>query len=117
MEEIIGGMPDEQKVLDLGIMLGQRRAFGMVAGRCSAAQAECLRKVRDEKTYLKFAANWAGFCERQLKIGKRTADRAIARSCPRRRTRRLWPLMAESGVVDVSRPLLTSNGPSGIDPA
>ena len=50
----------------------------MVAGRCSAAQAECLRKVRDEKTYLKFAANWAGFCESQLKISKRNADRAIA---------------------------------------
>ena len=78
MEEIKDGMPDEQQVLELGIMLGQRRAFGMVAGRCSAAQAECLRKVRDEKIYLKFAANWAGFCERQLKISKRTADRAIA---------------------------------------
>ena len=78
MEEIKDGMPDEQQVLELGIMLGQRRAFGMVAGRCSAAQAECLRKVRDEKIYLKFAVNWAGFCERQLKISKRTADRAIA---------------------------------------
>jgi len=78
MEEIKDGMPDEQQVLELGIMLGQRRAFGMVAGRCSAAQAECLRKVRDEKTYLKFATNWAGFCERHLKISKRTADRAIA---------------------------------------
>lgn len=78
MEEIKDGVPDEQQVLELGIMLGQRRAFGMVAGRCSAAQAECLRKVRDEKTYLKFATNWAGFCERQLKISKRTADRAIA---------------------------------------
>src|SRR5437899_334294 len=70
MEEIKDGMPDEQQVLELGIMLGQRRAFGMVAGRCSAAQAECLRKVRDEKTYLKFATNWAEFCERQLKISK-----------------------------------------------
>ena len=78
MEEIKDGMPDEQQVLELGIMLGQRRAFGMVAGRCSAAQAECLRKVRDEKTYLKFATNLAWFCERQLKISKRTADRTIA---------------------------------------
>jgi len=78
MEEIKEGIPDEQQVLELGIMLGQRRAFGMVAGRCSAAQAECLRKVRDEKTYLKFAANWAEFCQQHLKITKRTADRAIA---------------------------------------
>ena len=71
-------MSDDKQVLELGIMLGQRRAFGLVAGRCSAAQAECLRKVRDEKTYLKFASTWDEFCVRQLKIGKRTADRAIA---------------------------------------
>ena len=78
MEEINDEMSDNQQVLELGIMLGQRRAFGLVAGRCSAAQAECLRKVRDEKTYLKFASTWDEFCVRQLKIGKRTADRAIA---------------------------------------
>ena len=78
MEEIKDGMPDEQQVLELGIVLAQRRAFAMVAGRCSAAEAECLRMIRDEKTYLKFASNWAGFCECQLKISKRTADRAIA---------------------------------------
>src|SRR6202165_5497814 len=77
-EEIKDGMPGEQQVLGLGIMLGQRRAFGMIAGRCSAAQAECLRKVREQKSYLKFAPSWGEFCERYLKICKRTADRAIA---------------------------------------
>jgi len=78
MEEIKEGIPDEQQILELGMMLGQRRAFGMVAGRCSAAQAECLRKVREEKTYLKFAPNWSKFCEGHLKISPRTADRTIA---------------------------------------
>jgi hypothetical protein len=78
MEELKVEMSDDQQILELGIMLGQRRAFGMVSGRCSAAQAECLRKVREEKTYLKFAPNWEEFCERELKISKRTADRAIA---------------------------------------
>ena len=32
MEEIKDGMSDEHQVLELGIMLGQRRAFGMAAG-------------------------------------------------------------------------------------
>jgi hypothetical protein len=50
MEEINDGTSHEPQVLELGIMHGQRRAFGLVAGRCSAAQAECLRKVRDERT-------------------------------------------------------------------
>ena len=78
MEEIKDGMSGEQQVLELGIMVGERRAFGMVAGRCSAAQAECLRKIREEKTYLKFAPNWSKFCEGHLKISPRTADRTIA---------------------------------------
>ena len=78
MEECNAAMPETQQVLELGIMVGQRRAFGLVAGRCSAAHAECLRKIRDERTYLKFAPNWTEFCEHHLKINKRTADRAIA---------------------------------------
>jgi hypothetical protein len=49
MEEIKDEMPDEQQALELGIMLAQRRVYGVFAGRCSAAQAECLRKVRNEK--------------------------------------------------------------------
>ena len=104
MEEIKDGMPDEQQVLELGIMLGQRRAFGMVAGRCSAAQAECLRKVRDEKTYLKFATNWAGFCERHLKISKRTADRAIA-------------LLKKHGTLYFETAALTGSAPCSCAPA
>ena len=77
MEEIKDGMSGEQQVLELGIMLGQRRAFGLVAGRCSAAQAECLRKVRDEKTYLKFASSWASFASA---ISRSAAGPPIARS-------------------------------------
>lgn len=70
--------PRDVQVLDLGIMLGQRRAFGIIAGRCSAAQAECLRKIREEKSYVKFVPSWDEFCERFLKISRRTADRVIA---------------------------------------
>jgi hypothetical protein len=78
IEDIMDEMPDVQDAVELGIMLGQRRAFGMIAGRCSAAQAECLRKVREEKRYLKLAPNWEVFCETFLKINRRTADRVIA---------------------------------------
>ena len=78
MEEAKEVLTDDQQVLELGIALGQRRAFAMIAGRCTAAQAECLRRIRDEKVYLKFAPNWDEYCQRHLKMGKRTADRAIA---------------------------------------
>lgn len=77
MEEANELLTGDQHVLELGFALGQRRAFAMIAGRCSAAQAECLRKIRDEKIYLKFAPNWDEYCQRHLKMSKRTADRVI----------------------------------------
>jgi hypothetical protein len=69
---------DQEEALELGILLGQRRTFGVVAGRCSAAQAETLRKLHDEKKYLKYCQNWDEFCARRLKIPRRTADRILA---------------------------------------
>jgi hypothetical protein len=78
MEDTQETRTNDEQVLELGIMLGQRRAFGMIAGRCSAAQAECLRKIREQKQYLKFAPNWEEYCVRRLKISSRTADRMIA---------------------------------------
>ena len=54
----------------LGVMLGSRRAFAAVAGRCSAADAECLRQVRDRKLYLSRAGTWEEFCPQLLGLSK-----------------------------------------------
>src|SRR6185503_351222 len=68
---------DAGEILDLGIALGQSRAFGLVAGRCSAAQAESLRQLREEKKYLKCSATWREFCSEYLKMNSGHADRII----------------------------------------
>src|ERR1700694_2624377 len=54
MEEIKDGIPDEQPVLELGIMLGQRRVFGIVAGRCSAAPYMTILAFRIMKSTVSF---------------------------------------------------------------
>ena len=54
----------------LGVMLGSRKAFAAVAGRCSAADAECLRRIRDRKLYLSRAATWEEFCPEYLGLSK-----------------------------------------------
>ena len=64
--------------VDFGRMLGQRRAFAAVAGRCSAAHAQLLRRIRDEKLYLPIAPSWRAFCGGHLAITRRHADRLIA---------------------------------------
>jgi len=64
--------------VDLARLLGQRRAFAAVGGRCSAAHAQLLRRIRDEKLYRAVAPSWRGFCGTHLAITCRHADRLIA---------------------------------------
>ena len=62
---------------ELGEWLGRRQAFGTIAGRCSAAEAECLRRIRAGKLYLGRSANWSDFCITHLGMTKQNADRII----------------------------------------
>ncbi len=70
--------PPAVDVLDLGRLLGQRRAFAAIGGRCSAAHAQLLRRIRDEKLYLAITPSWRAFCGVHLAITRRHADRLIA---------------------------------------
>ena len=63
---------------DVARLLGQRRAFAAVGGRCSVAHAYLLRRIRDEKLYRAIAPSWRAFCGTQLAITCRHADRLIA---------------------------------------
>jgi hypothetical protein len=63
--------------LGLGTWLGRKQAFGLLAGKCSAADAECLRKLRDEKKYLALGMNWETFCRKKIGIGRTAAEKII----------------------------------------
>jgi hypothetical protein len=63
--------------IELGKILGERKAFGLVAGRCSAAQAAALKKIRDEKAYECIAPTWDEFCATELRMSNRHANRII----------------------------------------
>ena len=70
--------PISREALDLGRLLGQRRALTAVAGRCTAAHAQLLRRIHDEKFYLPLAKTWEGFCGPNLAVSRRHADRLIS---------------------------------------
>ena len=77
-EESLRELPAEQAgLLELGVALGQNHAFSLIAGRCSAAQAEGLRRLREEKLYKRCTEKWDDFCPRYLKISRSEADRTI----------------------------------------
>jgi hypothetical protein len=63
--------------MEVAKLLGARQAFGMVAGRCSAADATILRDIRDGKKYLGICETWGEFCEKQLHLSKRHANHVI----------------------------------------
>lgn len=60
--------------LELGKVLGQSIAFGIIAGRCSAAQAAAIRKAREEKIHARFGLTWREFCPKHLKMSGAQAD-------------------------------------------
>ena len=64
-------------LLDLGTVLGQNLAFGLLAGRCSAVQAAFLRSLREGKIYTRVTPVWGDFCAKYLKMSRTQADQII----------------------------------------
>ena len=64
-------------LMELGFALGQSHTFGLVAGRCSAAQAQGLRRLRENKLYKSRCEKWDDFCPKYLKMSRSEADRTI----------------------------------------
>lgn len=77
MENQICERPAVDEMLDLGMVLGQNQAFGFLAGRCSAAQAESIRRLRNEKLYKRVTEHWKEFCSQYLKMSGTQADSII----------------------------------------
>jgi hypothetical protein len=61
----------------LGVLLGRRQAFALVAGRCSAADVECIREVRRSKRYRALQMTWDQFCEERLGVTSVTANKIV----------------------------------------
>jgi hypothetical protein len=62
---------------DLGRWVGRREAFALIAGRCSAAEAESLRRIRNEKMYKRDYPSWEEFCAKRLGVSRRQIDRTL----------------------------------------
>jgi hypothetical protein len=63
--------------LSLGIGVGRAQAFGMVAAKCSAAQARSMRDIRDSQVYREVDLTWEEFCTRSFGLSRRRVDQII----------------------------------------
>jgi hypothetical protein len=62
---------------DVGAWVGRRQAFALVAGRCSAADAEILFEVREKKLFRTIEPTWGEFCVKRLGMMRSYVDRVI----------------------------------------
>jgi hypothetical protein len=67
----------QQPLLELGARIGRQQAFGVIANKCSAAQALALKQMKENRVYEQLGITWDEFCERHSGVCRRTADRII----------------------------------------
>jgi hypothetical protein len=65
------------EAIELGSWLGRKQAFSGMAGRCSAADAQCLLNLRRDKRYQASGLTWDEFCKQRVGISRSMADRTI----------------------------------------
>jgi len=66
-----------EDVLEVGVWLGRRQAFSIVAGRCSAADAQSLRELRESKKYKELGLTWEECCKQHAGIARSSAELII----------------------------------------
>lgn len=66
-----------QTAYELGNLVGRHQALGLIASRCSAADAATLRHIRDQELWRGEAKTWNEFCEIRLKMTRTHANRLI----------------------------------------
>ena len=70
-------VPEGDDSFEIGALVGERKTLSKVAGGCSAADAQCLRKIRESKQYLSKSPTWEEFCPKFLGLSKGHANRLI----------------------------------------
>jgi len=71
--------PNIAQSVELGTWLGRGQAFGLVANMSLAAQAQCLRTVREAGSYKQLELTWEEFCLQYVGLSRRRADELIQR--------------------------------------
>lgn len=67
------------ELVNAGAWIGRQQAFALIGSKCSAAQAQCLREIRESHAYEKLGVTWDEFCPRFAAISRSKADDLIRR--------------------------------------
>jgi hypothetical protein len=64
--------------MDLGAGVGRQQALAMVGAKCSAAQAQSLKTIKETRWFEKLRMNWDQFCTEYVGISRTQVDKYIA---------------------------------------
>ena len=64
---------------ELGAWTGRSQAFRLVATQCGAADAQCLKTLKESGGYKLLGMNWEDYCSKHLGIHRSTAEEIIQR--------------------------------------
>jgi hypothetical protein len=70
-------MKQPQKSIDAATWVGRQQAFAVMASKCTLAQAECLRRMRESRAYEAYGVTWEKFCRQYAGMARSQADRMI----------------------------------------
>jgi hypothetical protein len=67
----------KHELFELGQWMGRKQAFSLIASQTTAADVECMRRIRDSKLYRAKEVDWAEFCKQYIGVTRAYADRLI----------------------------------------
>jgi hypothetical protein len=70
---------ETEQIIAATAWVGRQQAFAIVASHCSAAQAQCLREIKETGAYQQLGVTWEEFCPQYAGITRVYADALIRR--------------------------------------
>src|SRR5262249_14256959 len=67
----------QEEKLDLVQWIGRKQAFSLIAAKTTAAEVECLRRIRDGEMFRAVALDWSEFCQKYVGVSSSYANRLI----------------------------------------
>jgi hypothetical protein len=64
-------------IANVNAWLGRHQAFALIANRCAAADAECLKAIRDSGEYKELGVTWDEFCIKYAGMTRPYAEQHI----------------------------------------
>jgi hypothetical protein len=69
----------DNPIVEAAAWLGRQQAFAVIASKCTAAQAQCLRQIKESRAHDQLGLTWEEFCTQHAGISRVYADTLIRR--------------------------------------